>query len=480
MTVQPEDKNQKVIKKAVSGFKFTLFAQSVVLLLGIAKSVILPKLLSVEDYGYWQVYVLYSSYAYMLSLGYDDGVYLIYGKYQYHELPLERLRTSNRIFFGVLTLLSLLGAGIFLLLPDPSRRFSMVGVSLNILLMGFNTLVIYILQITNQMKAYSVFSVMDKLLLLLSVLVMIFMPVRHFQYAVVADVCSKTAVMVSLLIRYRDLLFGRRVPFREGKKEFITDAKTGVSLMIATMVGVYFTSFGRIIIDLFGGVEEYAYYSFGVTVTNLVLVIIVSVSLVLYPALKRLPEEKYRDYYGSLNSGVRFFNLLCLGLYFPAVLFVRSFLPQFSPILQYLHILFAIIILQSKMQLLINTFYNVLRRERALLKANLGSVALFLVLGLVFFYFTRSITAIAACTLAAMMVRCYACEIYIRGKLQLKPDALMWTEAGFVLLYVLLLSVLPWLYALFAYVAITAGFLLLDRRNTRMLLKNILAMRQSS
>ena len=51
-----EDKS--VVKKAFKGFLFTLLAQIIVLLLSIARSMILPKVLSVPDYGYWQIYVL--------------------------------------------------------------------------------------------------------------------------------------------------------------------------------------------------------------------------------------------------------------------------------------------------------------------------------------------------------------------------------------------------------------------------------------
>ena len=56
------ENNTKIIRTAVSGFKFTLAAQIAALALSILRSIILPKIFAVEDYGYWQIYVLYSTY----------------------------------------------------------------------------------------------------------------------------------------------------------------------------------------------------------------------------------------------------------------------------------------------------------------------------------------------------------------------------------------------------------------------------------
>ena len=480
MRSQPSEDSRSVIQKAVSGFKFTLFAQVAALMLSVAKSVILPKIMTVEDYGYWQTYVLYATYVGVFALGFNDGVYLLYGKYQYQDLPFPRLRSANRYYLGMMAGFTLLGAAACMLFSDPSRRVAMLGVCADIMFMGVNTLMIYILQVTNQMKAYSLYSTVDKLIMLLSVLAMALLPARSFHYAVIADAGSRAVVSVCLLIRCREVVFGEKAPAEEGKKEFLRNIKIGISLMIANLMGMFVTGIGRMIIDFFGVIEDYAFYSFGVTITNLVLVFITAVSLVLYPALKRLPEEGYRNYYTGLNSGVRFFNVLCLGLYFPAVVFIRFFLPKYAPIFDYLHILFAVIVLQAKMQLLINTFYNVLREEKALLKANMGCVGLFLLLALVSFRFTRNVTAIAACTMAAMLARCYASEVFIRKKLGVAVDKMMWLEAAFVVCYVLMISFVPFPAALGLYAAMLLAFLALDRKNTLALLKNIRNMRRGA
>ena len=40
---------------------------------------ILPAVLSVADYGYYREYTLYLSFAYLVNLGFNDGIYIKYG-----------------------------------------------------------------------------------------------------------------------------------------------------------------------------------------------------------------------------------------------------------------------------------------------------------------------------------------------------------------------------------------------------------------
>ncbi len=452
-----EDKS--VVKKAFKGFLFTLLAQIIVLLLSIARSMILPKVLSVPDYGYWQIYVLYSSYVGIFSIGYSDGIYLKYGKYQYDELPFPRLRTATRYYMAVLAVFTVSSMMFCLLISDVNRQFSMFGVCIDIFLMGMNGLLIYILQITNQMKAYSFYSVIDKVVLLAAVIIISMAPDRVFSWVVMADVFSRVVVTLLLFIRFKDLFTGPGVPGKTGWIEFSDDIKIGINLMTANLMGMFVTGIGRFIVDLFGDITEYAYYSFGITITNLVMVFITAVSLVLYPTLKRLPESDYGEYFERLNIAVILFNFIALFAYFPAMIFIQFFLPQYFPISAYIHFLFGVIVLQAKMQMLINTFYKVLREEKALLKANLSCVVVFLFMAVSSFYYTKKVTAIAICTFIAMIYRCYASEFFVRRKMGLRISKDMLFEMTYIIVFVLVISFNDFVPALLIDIIMFAGYL---------------------
>ena len=56
--------------------------QGLVLLFGFIQTLIIPKYLSLEGYGYWQLFTLYASYVGILHLGFIDGVLVRWaGKY---------------------------------------------------------------------------------------------------------------------------------------------------------------------------------------------------------------------------------------------------------------------------------------------------------------------------------------------------------------------------------------------------------------
>ena len=179
-----------------------------------------------------------------------------------------------------------------------------------------------------------------------------------------------------------------------------------------------FSGVSRIMVEWFGNIEEYAYYSFGIAATNLIFIFITAVSMVMYPTLKRLPEEHYGIYFIQLNQGLDIFNFTILLSYFPACWFISIFLPHYTPVLSYLNLLFAVIVLQSKISLLNNTFYKTLREEKAMLQANMGSVFFFSLLGVILFIWTRTIWSIALSMFITMLLRCYLSEFYLRQRMK--------------------------------------------------------------
>ena len=64
------------IKSIIKNLFIAFFSQGVSLLASFLTTLILPKLVSVSDYGLWQLFIFYTTYAGVFHLGLDDGVYL--------------------------------------------------------------------------------------------------------------------------------------------------------------------------------------------------------------------------------------------------------------------------------------------------------------------------------------------------------------------------------------------------------------------
>jgi O-antigen/teichoic acid export membrane protein len=378
----------------------------------------------VSSYGYWQMYVFYTSYIGLFCLGYNDGVYLRYGGYNYEDIPDEILRPANWLYLtqlGIFSIITLIVVNI--IFKNKNEIFVMTFVSLNIIIMGIYGLIIYILQVTNQFKKYSIFSVIDKVFVLLIVILMFLCTNDNYKIIVITDFIVKTAVVSVLIFKTKMMWIGKS---NKRQKEIFLEYKNNISagivLMFASLMSMLMTGGGRLIVQTRGNIDEFGIYSFGISVTGLILTAVTAFSLVLYPTIKRFPKENYQILFTKTNVFIRSFGVISFLLYFPVFYFVSIFYTKYIDVLKYLNLLFCIVYLQGKIGMLNNTFYKVLREEKAMLYANISCIVLFFTVTIISFYFIPEIRIIALCTFIVLLVRCFASEVYLRRKVALLPD----------------------------------------------------------
>jgi O-antigen/teichoic acid export membrane protein len=424
-----------------------------VLIISTTRSLILPAFFSVESYGYWQIYLFYSTYVGIFAFGFSDGIYLRYGDKNYTELPFAKLRASIRIFSLMLLVVTILMIFLtYFFSINDNLRYALLFSALNIFVLGLTGIFTYVLQITNQIKKYSFFSVADKVLVLVTVLLMFFIDNNNFKLIIVIDFIAKSLVAVAMIYLCKELWIGSNVSFSIAFKEFKNNIGAGVKLLIANLLGMLIIGMGRFLIQVFGEVEDFATYSFGITITGLVLTAITAFSLVLYPTIKRLDKNNYDKYFKNINSLINAFNFTALLFYFPAYLCVIYFYNKYANMLPYLNLLFVVAILQAKMSVLNNTFYKALRKEKEMLVANLSSVLFFGILASIVFYFTKSIWSIAFITFATMMIRCYASEIYLKKLVHIKLDYKFVIEIVFIILFIIATTLMNLEHGTFLYI----------------------------
>ncbi len=433
--------NNNITKSVLKNVLYVLGAQLVILFISVIRSFLLPAFLSIESYGYWQVYLFYSTYVGVFALGFNDGIYLRYGDKNYNELPFDRLRSAVRLYSVMLigfTMLTFLFILIFL--NCSSIKFPLLFSALNILILCLTSVFSYILQITNQLKRYSYFSIADKILVIISVLVMIVINNNNYKIIIIVDFIAKLVTMSVLVLMYKELLFGKKYSIKEGINEFKANINVGIKLLMAALMGIVVIGIGRFLIQVFGSIEEFATYSFGITITGLVLTAVTAISLVLYPTIKRLDECNYANYFYNINMLIISFNFLALLIYFPSYIGIKLFYNQYTEMLSYLNLLFAIAILQSKISILNNTFYKALRKEKEMMYANISSVIVFLIIGPLLYYFFKTIWSIAFATFLTMVYRCYASEIYLKKLLNLPNNITLQIEIILMVIFILISS----------------------------------------
>lgn len=410
-----------------------LSAQGVVLVIGMLKSLLLPRAMEVEGFAYWQQYLLYSGFVGVFALGFNDGVYLLYGGKDYAELPFARLRTAFRLYCGMLLIFSAVVIVYALSLPDAGRSFALAFVGVDIVIACVVGLFTYILQITNQFMWYSVCTVVDKVAFIGLAAALVMAGCHEFRAFVVLDVACRCVSLCIICWRCRETIVGSAAPLREGVREFIGDARVGVNLMFANFASMLVTNLGRFIVDLFGGLASYAFYSFGMSLTNLVLTFVTAASTVLYPALKRVSATNLTRHFSRIDKAVLVVGGLGLCMYFPAYSVVTMFYQKYIPALAYLDVLFVAAFFQAKMSLLVNTFYKALRMERRLFIVNIQCVAAFAVLAVVSFGITQSVWWIASSTALTTGARCVWSEVELSRCLNVRVIPILVAQGAVIM-----------------------------------------------
>ena len=100
-------------------------------------------------------------------------------------------------------------------------------------------------------------------------------------------------------------------------------------------------------------------------------------------------------------------------MYYPIQHILTAWLPQYTESLRYAAILFPVCMYQSKMSLLVNTYYKTLRLENLLMKCNMAALALSAVCTVVSTLVLDSVTAAILSILFVLIFRCVISELLL-------------------------------------------------------------------
>lgn len=424
-----------ILSLGIKNTFLVIFAQTISLLIGIVKTLLLPILLGITSYGYWQVYLLYLSYVGVFALGFNDGIYLRYGKYEYFELPREKFRSSISLFIYSQFFIMLFAFSIILLEVDPLKRISILWALINIPIAGLTGVLTYVLQITNQLKKFSFYSVLDKALILIVIIFFYLLNISDFSLIIIADTLSRSIVLIFMIFTCKEIIFGVGSGIKSSIIELVTNVRIGIKLMFANFSGMLIIGFGRILVERSASVEAYATYSFAFSTMNLVLVLVSAVGLVIYPTLNRLEELNYPKYFATINHIITIITFGILILIFPLRFFIGTYMDSYVEIFEYLPIIFTIIFIQAKMQIIINSFYKLLRKETEMLKANIIGLLMVIVIVTPIYYKTDSITFVAVGTLVSMVIRLYLSELYLKKQLEINENSNIYIEISLMIIF---------------------------------------------
>jgi len=369
----------------LKNLSYTFTSNLVTLIVSSLVVIIVPKIIGVEDYGFWQLYLFYTIYIGFLHFGWNDGIYLRYGGFKYNDINKPLLFSQ---FYSLLLVQLAIGALIYLsatlYVNNLNRVFVLKMVSLTLIITNVRYMLLFILQATNRFKEYSMTLLFDRISYAIIMIAVVAFGVSSFEILIIIDFIAKCIGFIYIFFKCKDITLRKLSDFRINLQETWTNISIGINLMFAVIASKLIIGVIRFGIERTWDVIIFGKVSLTLSISNLLMVFVNSIGLVLYPILRRTDTEKLPSLFKTVYNFLITTLMGLLLVYYPLKKILIIWLPQYELSLKYMALLFPIFVYEGKMAVLINTYLKALRKEKIILKANL--IALTLSLSFAFFF----------------------------------------------------------------------------------------------
>ncbi len=463
--------------KAVSfikNFSYTLTSNLVSLLVSVLVILVVPKLIGVEEYGYWQLYLFYSSYVGFMHFGWNDGVYLRYGGKEYKEL-------DKSLFFSqfyMLVILQLIIAIIIVIIAnnliiDGDKLFIIKMTAICMVILNVRIMLLFILQATNRIKEYAQITMMDRILYIVLIVAFLLVGVREYRLLIASDLLGKFISFGYSLYCCKDIVFQRISTFYFSFKEAIENINVGIKLMFANIASMLIIGVVRFGIERSWDVATFGKVSLTLSVSNLLMLFINAVGIIMFPILRRTDEKKLPGIYETMRNFLMVPLLGILVVYYPLKVILSAWLPQYADSLMYMALLFPMCVYEGKMALLINTYLKTLRKEKLMLKINLISLGLSLIITFITTRVLENLNLAIVSIVILLALRCALAEMFLSKILGISIYKDINLELAMTMIFILTGWFINSWFAVGLYAVAYALYLIIKRKDITSTIKNV-------
>ena len=427
---------------------------------------VLPRVMSMEDYGFWQLFMFYFSYVGFFHFGWIDGIYLRYGGQYYEKL-------NKQVFSGqlLLLLLFLISESILLnilllcgFIEDSNllyivRVVSIAGIFANIL-----TFCNFLLQMTDRIREYARNVVFERFLNVFFIACFTFLGIVKYRQIIYIQLIISLLMSVFGLYVIRDIVLEKACNLKNSIQEATCNISVGSKLMLSNIAGMLILGIIRYGISMGWDVVTFGKVSLSLQISNFLMVFISAVSVVLFPVLKRTDENRLAEIYTILRRILSYSLLGLLISYYPICFFLERWLSNYRDSLVFMGYLLPICIFESKMQMLVNTYLKSLRQEVLMLKINALSVLFALITTYCSIVILHNLNIVILSVLLNFAFRLFVAEYYVEKLLQIDLQMERYSEASVVMCFVVI-NFLEVHYAMLSYFIVYVFYLIVSKKH---------------
>lgn len=427
----------KLYKIFLKNTSYTFLANAISLAISAVAILIIPRAFGVEDYGFFQLYLFYSSYVGFFHFGWPDGMYLRYGGKDYQTINEGVIRTQ---FWYMVLFLVLCSVIVWFFLPhivvETGKTIILNCTVLCALIIIPRSLIWLLLQALGEIVDYAKFTITEKIVYFFLIIIVISLKKFDYKVLILADLLGKGISLLYTCFKYPKIIIGKYVKPSEAIEEIKENIRVGSKLMLANIASMLIIGIVRIGIEKNWGVAVFGKVSLSISICNFLLVFINSVSLVLFPMLKRFSDSQLKAVYEGMELLVSWSLYLILAVFFPLKSLLQWWLPEYSDSLYYMLFLFPICLFESKMSLIYNTYLKTLRQEKIIMKINIYTVLLSILLTVFNVLVIENLTITVVSILVLLWYRYVISQVSVARILKISYVKTIFVDTLFVIIFV--------------------------------------------
>lgn len=268
-----------------------------------AVALVLPKVLGVEEYGYFQFFLFWTTFAGVLTFGVLDGLHLRYAGLEYARLEGELMASQLRlvavtqmVLAGVLVAVSATVVG------STDRAFVIGSAAVAALLLNVRGVPVVLLQATYRARAFSRLVVLERLTYLALLVAVLSLGSRDYRAMVACALIAFFLTMASGLWSIRDVALRRPVRWATAWREAAENAAAGLPLLISNVAALLVIGIMRLAIERHWGIAAFGGVSLLLSLAGLAVAVMNVVGLLIFPLFRRASAQELRESYATLST----------------------------------------------------------------------------------------------------------------------------------------------------------------------------------
>jgi O-antigen/teichoic acid export membrane protein len=394
---------------------------------------IIPKYLSVESYGYWQLFLLYAGYAGILHFGLIEGILLKWAGQELDQIDKE-IGAAFRLLLLQLLITIIPLFLIFLFALGQPLKWILLTTLAYAFIFNMTAFFQYAAQAFKRFKGLVAVSVGVQLTFLIIVVCLLSFGYADYRYIVYGYLFAYVLGLAALAFWFRRYL-GSDWPFYRSlsyRKELFS---IGIFVYFGGLVNAFLLTVDRLTVSLFFPIEQFAIYAFALTVAMVAYTFVVAVSAVFFPYLSGAAHELRTRAYRLGKPAIILAWAAFLAVYFPVVWLIRFYLPHYTASLPIMQILLCTVGFGSLIQILHVNYYMAYRRQRRYFLCGVVALAILVILVFSAIKIWGTLESVAVATLISFGIWYIINELSLKSVVE-ENNRGLWKSFGIICSYV--------------------------------------------